>query len=209
MQREELIRALAVEVADRRVLDAIAAVPRELFVPEDERPFAWENRPLPIGCGQTISQPLVVANMCELLRPGPGDSVLDVGGGSGYHAAILGRLARRVVSIERQPELVEVARRSLAAADAENVEIICADGARGWLEEAPYEAINVAAAVRDEVPAPLKQQLAEGGRMVVPVGRWRQWLELWRREDGELSREKIVPVAFVPLVEGEGDLAAG
>jgi protein-L-isoaspartate(D-aspartate) O-methyltransferase len=114
-----------------------------------------------------------------------------------------------VVSIERQPELVEVARRSLAAADAENVEIICADGARGWLEEAPYEAINVAAAVRDEVPAPLKQQLAEGGRMVVPVGRWRQWLELWRREDGELSREKIVPVAFVPLVEGEGDLAAG
>jgi protein-L-isoaspartate(D-aspartate) O-methyltransferase len=204
MDREELIRVLSVEIADRRVLDAIAAVPRELFVPEEQRPFAWENRPLPIGCGQTISQPLVVANMCELLGPGPGDLVLDVGGGSGYHAAILALLARRVISIERQPALVEAARRSLAAAGIGNVEMICGDGARGWPEEAPYEAINVAAAVRGRVPAPLQAQLAEGGRMVVPVGRWRQWLELWRREDGELSREKVVPVAFVPLVE-DGD----
>jgi len=93
MERDELIRVLSVEVADRRVLDAIAEVPRELFVPESQRPFAWENRPLPIGCGQTISQPLVVASMCELLRPEPVDLALDVGGGSGYHAAILGRLA--------------------------------------------------------------------------------------------------------------------
>jgi protein-L-isoaspartate(D-aspartate) O-methyltransferase len=205
MDREELIRVLSAEVADQRVLDAIAAVPRELFVPEDQRPFAWENRPLPIGCGQTISQPLVVASMCELLRPGPGDSVLDVGGGSGYHAAVLGLLARRVISIERRPELVEAARRSLAAAGAENVEMICGDGSRGWPEEAPYEAINVAAAVRGRVPAALQEQLAEGGRMVVPVGRWRQWLELWRREDGELSRAKVVPVAFVPLVEDGAD----
>jgi protein-L-isoaspartate(D-aspartate) O-methyltransferase len=142
--------------------------------------------------------------MCELLQPEPGDVVLDVGGGSGYHAAALGLLANRVISIERQPELVEAARRSLASAGAENVQMICGDGARGWSEAAPYEVINVAAAVRGRVPAPLKDQLAEGGRMVVPVGRWRQWLELWRREDGDLSREKIVPVAFVPLVE-DGD----
>jgi protein-L-isoaspartate(D-aspartate) O-methyltransferase len=203
MDREELIRVLSVEVADRRVLDAIAEVPRDLFVPEEERPFAWENRPLPIGCGQTISQPLVVANMCQLLRPGPDDLVLDVGGGSGYHAAILGRLAGRVISIERQPGLVEAALRSLAAAGVENVEMICGDGSRGWPEEAPYEAINVAAAVRRQVPSQLKEQLAEGGRMVVPVGRWRQWLELWRREEDALLRERVVPVAFVPLVEDD------
>ncbi|MBN8870167.1 MAG: protein-L-isoaspartate(D-aspartate) O-methyltransferase [Solirubrobacterales bacterium] len=204
MERDELIRVLSVEVADRRVLDAIAEVPRELFVPESQRPFAWENRPLPIGCGQTISQPLVVASMCELLRPEPGDLALDVGGGSGYHAAILGRLAKRVISIERQPELVEAARRSLAAAGAANVEMVCGDGSRGWPEEAPYDVINVAAAVKGRVPTALQEQLAEGGRMVVPVGRWRQWLELWRRQGGSLSREKVVPVAFVPLVE-DGD----
>ncbi|HRV60179.1 MAG: protein-L-isoaspartate(D-aspartate) O-methyltransferase [Solirubrobacterales bacterium] len=199
--REELIAALSAEVTDRRVLDAIASVPRELFVPEDQRPYAWENRPLPIGQGQTISQPLVVATMCEMLAPGPDDLVLDIGGGSGYHAAVLARLARRVISIERHPELVGQARQSLEDAGVENVEMICGDGSHGYPAEAPFDVINVAAAARGEVPAALKEQLAEGGRMIVPVGRWRQWLELWRRKDGELSRERVVAVAFVPLVE--------
>ncbi len=159
---------------------------------------------MPIGRGQTISQPLVVATMCELLELSEDDLVLDVGGGSGYHAAVLARLARRVISIERQPELVEAARRSLAAAGVVNVEMICGDGSVGCPGEAPFDAINVAAAVRGEVPEALPGQLAEGGRMVVPVGRRHQWLELWRRREGRLSRERMVAVAFVPLVE-EGD----
>lgn len=204
MDRDELIGQLAAEVADRRVLEAIAAVPRELFVPSSKRRYAWENRPLPIGSGQTISQPLVVATMCELLELGAGDKVLDVGGGSGYHAAVLGRLAGRIISIERHLELVETARESLKAAGAENVEIVHGDGARGLPAEADFDAINVAAAVEGDVPAPLPEQLAEDGRMVVPVGRGQQWLELWRRQDGRITRERKVAVAFVPLVEGEG-----
>jgi protein-L-isoaspartate(D-aspartate) O-methyltransferase len=168
VDRNDLIEKLAAEVADRRVLEAIAAVPRDLFVPEYERRHAWENRPLPIGRGQTISQPLVVATMCELLEPGPGDRVLDVGGGSGYHAAILGRLAGEVFSVEREPDLVEAARSNLAAAGAGNVTMIEGDGSLGLPGEAPYDAINVAAAAGREVPLALRQQLAEGGRMVIP-----------------------------------------
>ncbi len=203
MDRDSLIGQLAREVSDRRVLDAIAAVPRELFVPEPEREIAWENRPLPIGEGQTISQPLVVATMCELLSPGPNDLVLDVGGGSGYHAAVLARLAGRVVSLERQSSLVEAAREALARAGAENVEVIEADGSLGWPPQAPFDRINVAAAARGEVPGALLEQLAEGGRMVIPVGRTQQRLELWRRVHGKYSRERLVPVAFVPLIEDD------
>lgn len=201
MDRDELIKMLAADVADPRVLAAIASVPRDQFVPEREKAHTWENRPLPIGEGQTISQPLVVATMCELLDPREGDLVLDVGGGSGYHAAVLGRLAEKVFSVERHPALVERARRSLAAAGVENVEMIEGDGSRGLPDEAPFDVINVGAAVQGEVPEALTRQLAEGGRMVVPVGRDRQWLELWQRHGGELTRRKAVPVAFVPLVE--------
>ncbi len=209
MDRDELIAKLAGEVADPRVLAAIDAVPRDLFVPEWERPHAWENRPLPIGRGQTISQPLVVATMCELLDPGEDDLVLDVGGGSGYHAAVLARLARQVISIERHAELVEAARRSLAAAGVQNVEMVQGDGSLGLPAEAPFDAINVAAAVWGRVPEALKEQLADGGRMIVPVGSWQQWLELWRREGGRLTHAKTVPVAFVPLVEGEAPPESG
>ncbi|MBN8866240.1 MAG: protein-L-isoaspartate(D-aspartate) O-methyltransferase [Solirubrobacterales bacterium] len=201
MDREGLIELLSGRIADRRVIEAIAAVPRELFVPERERRHAWENRPLPIGAGQTISQPEIVATMCQLLAPREEDVVLDVGGGSGYHAAVLARLARWVFSIERHATLVEDARRSLAAASVDNVTVIYGDGSRGLPEQAPFDAINVAAAASGEVPAALTAQLAEGGRMVVPVGRFDQWLELWRREDGELERVRLVPVSFVPLVE--------
>lgn len=201
MDRDSLIAQLAGEVGDQRVLDAIAAVPREVFVSPDRRRSAWENRPLPIGEGQTISQPLVVAIMCELLSPGPGDLVLDVGGGSGYHAAVLAQLAGRVISIERQPSLVAAARRALAAAGIENVEMVEADGSLGWPAQAPYDRINVAAAARDHVPQALLDQLAEGGRLVVPVGQRHQRLELWRRSQGELTRKRLGAVAFVPLVE--------
>lgn len=201
MDRDSLIAQLAGEVGDQRVLDAIAAVPREVFVSPDRRRSAWENRPLPIGEGQTISQPLVVAIMCELLSPGPGDLVLDVGGGSGYHAAVLAQLAGRVISIERQPSLVAAATRALAAAGIENVEMVEADGSLGWPAQAPYDRINVAAAARDHVPQALLDQLAEGGRLVVPVGQRHQRLELWRRTQGELTRKRLGAVAFVPLVE--------
>jgi len=201
VDRDSLIAQLAGEVGDQRVLDAIAAVPREVFVSPDRRRSAWENRPLPIGEGQTISQPLVVAIMCELLSPGPGDLVLDVGGGSGYHAAVLAQLAGRVISIERQPSLVAAARRALAAAGIENVEMVEADGSLGWPAQAPYDRINVAAAARDHVPQALLDQLAEGGRLVVPVGQRHQRLELWRRSQGELTRKRLGAVAFVPLVE--------
>lgn len=205
MDRDELISQISAEVADRRVLEAIAAVPRELFVPEFQQPFAWENHPLPIGSGQTISQPLVVATMCELLELGAEDRVLDVGGGSGYHAAVLGRLAGRVFSVERHAGLVETARHALVEAGAGNVEMILGDGALGLPSEAPFDAINVAAAVAGEIPVALRQQLAEGGRMVVPVGRGQQWLELWRCRDGQLTRERKFPVAFVSLVEDGGE----
>lgn len=201
MDRDSLIAQLAGEVGDQRVLDAIAAVPREVFVSPDRRRSAWENRPLPIGEGQTISQPLVVAIMCELLSPGPGDLVLDVGGGSGYHAAVLAQLAGRVISIERQPSLVAAATRALAAAGIENVEMVEADGSLGWPAQAPYDRINVAAAARDHVPQALLDQLAEGGRLVVPVGQRHQRLELWRRTQGELTRKRLGAVAFVPLIE--------
>lgn len=204
MDRDSLIAQLAGEVGDQRVLDAIAAVPREVFVSPDRRRSAWENRPLPIGEGQTISQPLVVAIMCELLSPGPGDLVLDVGGGSGYHAAVLAQLAGRVISIERQPSLVAAATRALAAAGIENVEMVEADGSLGWPAQAPYDRINVAAAARDHVPQALLDQLAEGGRLVVPVGQRHQRLELWRRTQGELTRKRLGAVAFVPLVENGG-----
>ncbi len=204
VDRESLIAELAGEVKDRRVLDAIAAVPRELFVPGYRRELAWENCALPIGEGQTISQPLVVATMCELLSPGPDELVLDVGGGSGYHAAVLAELAGRVISLELHEGLAGQARQSLEMAGVENVDVIVADGSLGWPQEAPFDCINVAAAARRQAPARLLEQLGEGGRMVVPVGgRWRQRLELWRRARGQLSRERLVAVNFVPLIEGD------
>ena len=203
-----LVDALAPQVADRRVLDAIASVPRDFFVPPELRPEAWENTSLPIGEGQTISQPLIVARMCELLELTGDETVLDVGTGSGYHAAVLAFLARRVVSIERHPSLSEAAASSLDAAGVENVELVVGDGSAGYAPCAPYEAINVAAATR-EVPAELERQLAAGGRMVIPVGGGRQRLMVIRRTDGELRRETHDRVRFVPLVAGAAPARRG
>ena len=197
-----LIETLYGEIRNERVLEAMADVPREAFVPPDLRDRAWENEPLPIGSGQTISQPLVVARMCELLDPHPDDLVLDVGTGSGYHAAVLSKLAARVVSIERHAELSRAAADSLAEAGIDNVELVVGDGTLGCPEHAPYDAINVAAACEGGVPEALSSQLAEGGRLVAPVGRFGQRLMLYRREGGELRSVKGERVRFVPLVEG-------
>lgn len=204
MKRDELIATLAGQIRDERVLEAISSVDRRLFVPAGRRRHAWENRPLPIGEGQTISQPLIVALMCEHLEPAPDDLVLDVGTGSGYHAAILARLAGRVVSIERHASLLEAARVALAAAGIGNVILVHGDGSAGYAEEAPYNAINVAACSPEEPRPDLLMQLADGGRLVIPIGRGcHQRLLVCRREGGEIHRRWAEEVAFVPLVEGE------
>ena len=195
-----LVDEIARHVRDPRVLDAIADVPRDLFVPESLRDEAWENRPLPIGEGQTISQPLVVGRMCEVLELSGDERVLDVGTGSGYHAAVLARLAGSVVSIERNETLSRAAARSLAAAGVDNVTLVVGDGSRGCPAWAPYDAISVAAASDEDVPPALERQLAEGGRLVIPVDGRRQRLVLVRRRDGVLEREALEDVRFVPLV---------
>jgi protein-L-isoaspartate(D-aspartate) O-methyltransferase len=201
--RDRLLRTLGTMIEDRRVLEAVAAVPRDRFVPEELRGEAWENAPLPIGSDQTISQPLVVARMCELLDLAPTDRVLDVGTGSGYHAALLARLARHVWSIERHAELTEYARSSLYAAGIENVTLVVGDGSQGLPDQAPFDGINVAAAAWRAIPAALEDQLGPGGRLVAPVDGAGQRLVLVRRDElGELHRRWLEPVRFVPLVEG-------
>jgi len=201
MDQGRLIDELAREIGDERVLEAMAAVPRELFVPEGLRGRAWENEPLPIGEGQTISQPFVVARMCELLQLTGSEKVLDVGTGSGYHAAVLAQLADHVWSIERHRALSEAAADSLAEAGIPDVTLVVGDGSLGWPDEAPYDAINVAAAGHHGPPEALVAQLAEGGRMVVPAGRFDQRLMTVTRKGGEVTVEAGERVRFVPLVE--------
>ena len=201
MSREDLLRSLRSTITDERVLAAVAEVPRELFVSPSLEGFAYVDRPLPIGGGQTISQPTLVARMCELLELTADDVVLDVGSGSGYHAALLSRLCRHVYGIELDEGLAEQASRSLQLAGIENVTIFAGDGARGLPEHAPYDAINVAAAAAGEVPPALEQQLAVGGRLIAPVARADgEHLVLVRRgADGSLERTPLAAVRFVPL----------
>jgi protein-L-isoaspartate(D-aspartate) O-methyltransferase len=192
-RREDLIAALRAHVDDERVLAALAAVPRERFVPEELRDRAWENGPLPIGEGQTISQPLVVARMCELLRLRGDERVLDVGTGSGYHAAVLARLCAHVWTIERHASLSRRAEASLEAARVENVTLVVGDGTLGHPAAAPYDAVNVAAEA-DVLPPPLEAQLAPGGRLVAPVaGR----LIVVEADGRRAAHDRV---AFVPLV---------
>jgi protein-L-isoaspartate(D-aspartate) O-methyltransferase len=201
-QALELAQFLRPAIADERVLAAIASVPRERFVPESEHKRAYANVALPIGAGQTISQPLVVARMLEILALKSTDRVLDVGTGSGYHAALLSLLVDHVYTVERHAELSESARSALTELGIDNVSFQVGDGWEGWPEEAPFDAINVAAAMGDEPPHTLEEQLADRGRMVAPVGANEQHLVLTIRSGGELSRRQLEAVQFVPLVRG-------
>jgi protein-L-isoaspartate(D-aspartate) O-methyltransferase len=197
-----LLQTLRRHVADERVLAAIAEVPRDRFVPPELVEDAWENVPLPIGAGQTISQPLVVARMCELLELTGGETVLDVGTGSGYHAAVLARLTRHVYSIEVQAALSRQAAANLRAARVGNVTLAVGDGSRGLPEHAPYEAINVAAAAGRAIPPALADQLAPGGRLVAPVEDGEQRLVVARRTPEGVALTQLERVRFVPLVGG-------
>lgn len=202
----DLAERLRPAIADQRVLAAIAAVPREMFVAPGDRADAYANVPLPIGSGQTVSQPLVVARMCELLALRPGHRLLDVGTGSGYHAAILAQLVDELDSIERLPELAALAAANLAAAGVANVRLHMGDGTRGLPDRAPFDAINVAAAARGRPPVALEEQLAPGGRLVLPVaGRRGQRLVLVSRTATGFDREVLEPVRFVALRPGALD----
>ena len=191
-------------ISDERVLRAMARVPRELFVPEDLRQYAYEDGALPIGHGQTISQPFIVATICALLSLDGHEHVLDVGTGSGYQAAVLAELAAEVVTVERVPELAEGARAALAEAGYERVDVRIGDGSLGIPERAPFAAIAVAAAT-PSVPPALYAQLEEGGRLVVPRGsRLGQELVLVERTaDGPRERASLA-CRFVPLLGEEG-----
>ena len=186
-------------ICDQRVLEAMRSVPRHCFVPEEYRDMAYSDGPLPIGSGQTISQPYIVALMSESVALKGSENVLEVGTGSGYQAAILGKLARQVHTIERHAHLAEQARRVLEALEYKNVTVHTGDGSKGLPEHAPYQAIIVTASA-PKVPKPLLDQLDEGGRLVVPVGgRMNQFLERWERHGAKFEQDVLVPVAFVPL----------
>ena len=191
-------------ITDERVLAAMSRVPREVFVPEGVRSHAYADDALPIGEGQTISQPFVVATICALLALEGPERVLDVGTGSGYQAAVLAELAAQVVTIERIPELAETARAALTRAGYESVEVRVGDGSLGVPDRAPFDAVAVAAAAPN-VPRPLYEQLLEGGRVVVPRGsRGGQELVLVVRTlEGPVERT-VLPVRFVPLLGDEG-----
>ena len=202
---EEQIKRRGVE--QKAVLDAMREVPREVFVPEKYMTTAYSDRPLPIGEGQTISQPYMVAMMVESLQLKPDDKVLEIGAGSGYAAAILSRVAGEVYTVERHRSLAEQARERFQELGYDNIHVRHADGTKGWAEEAPFDAV-VAAAAGPTVPDSLKAQLAPGGRLVIPVGQRMGAQTLMRvtraDEDGDFEEENLGAVRFVPLIGSEG-----
>lgn len=194
---EEQIRLRG--VADPAVLAAMEKVPRHLFVPPPQRPAAYADAPLPIGHGQTISQPYIVARMTELLGVRRGDKVLEIGTGSGYQAAVLAEMGVRVYTIEIVEPLGKEAREILTRLGYRNVEARVGDGYKGWPGEAPFDAIIVTAAP-PTIPQPLLEQVKVGGRIVLPVGEvWQDLEVLTRRRDGTFERQKVLPVRFVPM----------
>jgi protein-L-isoaspartate(D-aspartate) O-methyltransferase len=189
-------------ISDSRVLEAMRAVPRHLLVPPEYRPMAYEPRPLPIGEGQTISQPYIVAFMTQILRLKPGDRVLEVGTGSGYQAAIAAKLAGEVYTVEIFPSLADRARRNLESLGFRNIFVRQGDGYYGWEEKAPFDAIIVTCA-GGHIPPPLLRQLRNGGRMIMPVGgpfMTQNLVFLEKNADGALSQRNVLPVLFVRLL---------
>jgi protein-L-isoaspartate(D-aspartate) O-methyltransferase len=201
VERERMVREQleSRDIYDERVLEAMRFVPRHRFVPAQHRHLAYADGPLPIGSGQTISQPYIVALMTQLLELQGDEVVLEIGTGSGYQTAVLARLAAEVHTVEIHESLAQKAQAMLEELGLTNVHVHVGDGSKGWPEAAPYAGIIVTAGA-PRVPKPLLDQLAEGGRLVVPVGsRGGQFLERWTRHDSDYRREQIAPVAFVPL----------
>jgi protein-L-isoaspartate(D-aspartate) O-methyltransferase len=202
-RRDQMIvtQIRARDITDVRVIDAMRTVPRERFVPEVLRARAYDDTPLPIGFGQTISQPFIVAYMTEVLGVAPGHTVLEIGTGSGYQAAILGRLARMVYTIEIVPALARQAAATLKELGYSNVHVRAGDGYAGWPEHAPFDRILVTAAP-EQIPQPLIDQLGPGGRMVIPVGRQdgSQWITIVEKTSKGLVQRRTIPVRFVPFV---------
>ena len=207
LQREEMVRTQLAErgIRDLRVLDAMSRVPRHEFVPESFRQDAYEDHPLPIGEGQTISQPYIVAAMLEHLALEAADRVLEIGTGSGYVTALLSLLCAEVYSVERHAQLAAAAESTLHRLKYRNVKIRVSDGSLGWAEYAPFDAILVSAATA-EMPPALFEQLREGGRMMVPIGPpYSQELQLIWKVSGQPEVEVLEGCRFVPLVEGTVD----
>jgi len=190
-------------ITDPRVLDAMLSVPRHRFVPDDHQHEAYDDHPIPIDSGQTISQPYIVAYMCECVRIHATDRVLDVGTGSGYNAAVASQLAARVYSVETVTELMRRAEATFRELGYDNIILRHGNGYYGWKEEAPFDAIIVTAAAR-RIPPPLIEQMAEGGRMIIPLGGhfFTQALTLVEKHGNEIVRQEVMPVRFVPL-QGE------
>jgi len=201
-RREDMVRRqlLARDITDAGVLRAMRAVPRDQFVPEAMRERAYEDNPLPIGHGQTISQPYIVAFMTQALAPKATDRVLEIGTGSGYQAAVLAELVREVYSIEIVEPLAKRAQETFERLKTKNVRVRAGDGYQGWKEAAPFDAVIVTCAP-DHIPQPLVDQLKEGGRMIIPVGGEKavQELVLLRKKDGKIKRESVMQVRFVPM----------
>lgn len=201
-KREKMVRSQIESrgIKDQRVLEAMKKVPRHQFVPQNSREFAYHDEPLPIGEGQTISQPYIIAYMTEVLKLKEKDEVLEIGTGSGYQAAVLAEIVSKVYSIEAIQSLSRKAQQTLKDLGYTNIYLKVGDGTWGWKEQAPFDAILVTAAP-SSIPQPLQDQMKEGGRMVLPVGETYQDLYLLVKKKGEFEKKKLLPVRFVPLIQ--------
>ena len=207
LQRKEMVakQIRSRGVNDPKVLDALRTIPRHMFVPDEYKNFAYEDRPLPIGHGQTISQPYIVGLMTDLLDLNPDDKVLEVGTGSGYQAAVLAHLVNNVYSIEIVEPLAESAQQVFTRLEYQNIHTKVGDGYKGWPDKSPFDAIIVTCSP-SHIPQPLIDQLAEGGKIIIPVGeRFTQELVLATKKNGKLRKKDVIPVRFVPMKDPAGE----